>query len=390
MRDAVIVEAVRTPIGKGRASGALSRVHPADLLARSLADLVGRTGIEPSVIDDVIAGCVTQIGEQALNIGRTALLAAGFPESVPATTVDRQCGSSQQAVHFAAQGIVAGAYDMAIACGVESMSRVAMGSDTPVGTDIYGPMFDARYSDGIPHQGVAAELIAAKWGLSRNQMDEYALESHAKAASATASGAFAREFVPMDELSSDEGIREGGTLESMAALPAVFQDEDAARLYPQINWSVTAGSSSQISDASAAMLLTTSEIATSLGLPIRARVHTAAVAGADPVFRLTALIPATQKVLAKAGLSIDDIDLFEISEAFAAVPLAWLAETGADRAKVNVHGGAIALGHPVGASGARLMTTLLNAMEQRGARFGLQAMCEGGGVSNATIIERIG
>ena len=389
MRDAVIVEAVRTPIGKGRASGSLAGVHPADLLARSLVELVNRTGVDPGSVDDVIAGCVTQLGEQALNIGRTGLLAAGFPESVPSTTVDRQCGSSQQAVHFAAQGIVSGAYDIAIACGVESMSRVPMGSDTPPGTDVFGAAFDARYVDGIPHQGVAAELIAAKWGLSRTQMDEYALASHAKAADATASGAFASELVPMSEIAADEGIRAGGTLESMATLPTVFRDDEAERRYPQITWSVTAGSASQVSDASSALLLTTSEIAASLGLRVRARVHTAAVAGDDPVFRLTALIPATHKALAKAGLTIDDIDLFEISEAFAAVPLAWLAETGADRTKVNVHGGAIALGHPVGASGARLMTTMLNAMEQRGARYGLQAMCEGGGVSNATIIERV-
>jgi acetyl-CoA acyltransferase len=389
VRDAVIVDAVRTPIGKGRSSGALAGVHPADLLARSLTALVERTGIDPGIVDDVVAGCVTQLGEQALNIGRTALLAAGFPESVPGTTVDRQCGSSQQAVHFAAHSIMAGAYDIAIACGVESMSREPMGSDTPDGTDIFGPLFDRRYPDGIPHQGIAAELIAAKWHLSRTQLDEFALESHARAAHATHSGAFAGELIKMDELSVDEGIREGGTLESMAALRPVFYDAAAERRYPQLKWVVTAGSSSQISDASCALLLTTSEVARKLGLKARARVHAAAVTGDDPVYRLTALIPATRKVLANASLTIADIDLFEISEAFASVPLAWQAETGADLAKVNVHGGAIALGHPIGASGGRLMTTLINAMEQRGARFGLQAMCEGGGVSNATILERV-
>jgi acetyl-CoA acyltransferase len=389
MRDAVIVDAVRTPIGKGRASGALHDVHPADLLARSLQALVQRSGIDPASVDDVIAGCVTQIGEQALNIGRTALLAAGFPESVPATTVDRQCGSSQQAVHFAAHTIMAGGYDIAIACGVESMSRVPMGSDTPEGTDVYGPAFDARYSNGIPNQFVGAELIAAKWGLTRAQLDEFALSSHDKAHRATVEGAFADELVKMDELSADEGIRAGGTMESMGSLQSPFVDEEASRLYPQIQWLLTVGSSSQISDASSALLLMTSEKAKELGLRVRARVHSAAVAGDDPVMRLTALIPATKKVLAKAGLTIDDIGAFEISEAFASVPLAWQAETGADMAKVNQRGGAIALGHPVGASGGRLMTTLLSTMEATGSRYGLQAMCEGGGISNATILELV-
>jgi acetyl-CoA acyltransferase len=389
VRDAVIVDAVRTPIGKGRASGALSQVHPADLLARSLTALVDRTGIEPGVVDDVIAGCVTQIGEQALNIGRTGWLAAGFPEAVPGTTVDRQCGSSQQAVHFAAHTIIAGGYDVAIACGVESMSREPMGSDTPEGTDVYGPRFGERYPDGMPHQGICAELIAAKWGFSRQQLDEFALASHAKAAAATESGAFENEMVELPELSHDEGIRVGGTVESMGQLKPVFYDEVAEQLYPQIKWVVTAGSSSQISDASCAILLTTSEVAKRLGLRPRARVHTAAVAGDDPVYRLTALIPATHKVLERSALGIDDIGLFEVSEAFAPVPLAWQAETGADLQKVNVNGGAIALGHPVGASGGRLMTTLLNAMEQRDVRYGLQTMCEGGGVSNATILELI-
>ncbi|KQW42681.1 acetyl-CoA acetyltransferase [Nocardioides sp. Root1257] len=389
MRDAVIVDAVRTPIGKGRPNGALHQIHPADLLARSLDALIDRTGIDPVLVDDVIAGCVTQIGEQALNIGRTGLLAAGFPESVAATTVDRQCGSSQQAVHFAAHTIMAGGYDIAIACGVESMSRVPMGSDTPEGTDVFGSRFDQRYADGIPHQGVAAELIAAKWNLSRQQLDEFALASHDKAHRATVDGAFANELIKMDELAQDEGIRVGGTMESMANLAAVFYDAEAEKLFPQLKWVVTAGSASQISDASCAMLITSSETAKELGLPIRARIHSAAVAGDDPVYRLTALIPATQKVLKSSGLSISDIGAFEISEAFSPVPLAWQAETGADLSKVNQRGGAIALGHPVGASGARLMTTLLNTMEATGSRYGLQAMCEGGGVSNATIIELV-
>ncbi|MCE0764109.1 acetyl-CoA C-acyltransferase [Pseudonocardia kujensis] len=389
MRDAVVVEAVRTPIGKGRASGALAGVHPADLLARSLTALVERAGIDPVVIDDVIAGCVTQIGEQAVNIGRTAVLGAGFPESVPATTVDRQCGSSQQAVHFAAQGIVAGAYDVVVACGVESMSRVPMGSDFPEGTDVYGSLHDARYPDGIPHQGVGAELIAAKWDLSRTRLDEFALRSHENAQRATEAGVFAEELVTLPELDRDEGIRPGGTLESMGELKTVFRNEAAQRLYPHLDWRLTAGSSSQISDASAAILLTSAEYAERHGLRPIVRVHSTAVAGDDPVFRLTALIPATHKVLQRAGLGIDEIGLFEISEAFASVPLAWQAETGADPARVNVNGGAIALGHPVGASGARLMTTLVHEMRRRGVRYGLQAMCEGGGLSNATVLELV-
>ncbi|WP_345426114.1 thiolase family protein [Pseudonocardia xishanensis] len=389
MRDVVVVEAVRTPIGKGRASGALAGIHPADLLARSLTALVERTGIDPAVIDDVIAGCVTQIGEQAVNIGRTAVLGAGFPESVPATTVDRQCGSSQQAVHFAAQGIAAGAYDVVVACGVESMSRVPMGSDFPEGTDVYGSLHDARYPDGIPHQGVGAELIAAKWDLSRTRLDEFALRSHANAQRATDAGLFADELVALPELDRDEGIRPGGTLESMGGLKTVFRDPAAEKLYPHLDWRLTAGSSSQISDASAAILLTSAEYAERNGLRPIARVHSAAVAGDDPVFRLTALIPATHKVLARAGLSIDEIGLFEVSEAFASVPLAWQAETGADPERVNVNGGAIGLGHPVGASGARLMTTLVHEMRRRGVRYGLQAMCEGGGLSNATVLELV-
>lgn len=389
MRDAVIVDAVRTPVGKGREGGGLSGIHPADLLARSITALVQRTGIDPGTVDDVIAGCVTQIGEQALNIGRTALLAAGFPDSVPGVTVDRQCGSSQQAVHFAAHTVIAGGYDMAIASGVESMSRVPMGSDTPPGTDYFGEQFDARYSDGIPHQGIAAELIAAKWGFSRTQLDEFSLASHANAHQATVDGAFANEMIDMPELSQDEGIRVGGSLEKMAALDPIFYDAEAEKLYPQLKWVVTAGSSSQLSDSSVAMLITTSEVAKKLGLKVRARIHSTAVAGADPVYRLTALIPATHKVLKKSGLSVSDIGAFEVSEAFAPVPLAWQAETGADLAKVNQRGGAIALGHPVGASGGRLMTTLLNTMEATGSRYGLQAMCEGGGVSNATILELV-
>jgi acetyl-CoA acyltransferase len=353
MRDAVIVEAVRTPIGKGRQTGALAGIHPADLLARSLRELVDRVDLDPAEVDDVLAGCVTQLGEQALNIGRTAALSAGFPESIPGTTIDRQCGSSQQAVHFAAHGLSSGAYDIVVACGVESMSRVPMGSDTPEGTDVYGPLFDSRYPNGIPHQGVGAELIAAKWDLSRSELDEFALASHAKAHEATEAGAFEREMVPMAELDRDEGIRVGGTPESMGELKTVFYDEEAERLYPQLKWVLSAGSSSQISDASSAILMTTSEIAAERGWQSLARVHSVAVAGDDPVYRLTALIPATHKVLSRAGLSIEEIEAFEISEAFASVPLAWGRETGADMERVNQRGGAIALGHPVGATPAR-------------------------------------
>ncbi|WP_040814256.1 thiolase family protein [Nocardia concava] len=389
MRDAVIVEAVRTPIGKGKATGALHGVHPADLLAHSLREVVRRTEIDPALIDDVIGGVVTQVGEQGSNLTRRAALAAGYPESVPATTVDRQCGSSQQAIHFAAQGVIAGAYDIVVAAGVESMSRVPMGANLIGAEDIAGVGFAERYPEGLVPQGISAELIAAKWGLSRTQLDEFALASHEKAARATKDGAFEAQIAPYGGLSYDEGIRVGSTLETLAGLRPAYYDEAMAARFPQIGWNITAANASQINDGSAATLIMTSERAAQLGLRPLARLHSFAVAGDDPLLMLTAVIPATRKVLRRAGLDLDDIDLFEVNEAFSSVVLAWAQETGADLSKVNVNGGAIALGHPLGASGARLSTTLVHAMHDRGARYGLQTMCEAGGLANATIYERL-
>ncbi|MET8316994.1 thiolase family protein [Rhodococcus erythropolis] len=389
MRDAVIVEAVRTPIGKGKANGALHGINAVDLLAHSLKAVVERTGIDAALIDDVIGGAVSQAGEQSQNVTRTALLAAGYPESVPGTTVDRQCGSSQQAVHFAAQGVIAGAYDIVVAAGVESMSRVPMGSSS-VGRESLGVGFEERYPDGLVPQGISAELIAAKWGLSRTQLDEFSASSHRKAALATESGYFTKELATLPQLSVDEAIRPGTTVETLAGLRTAFESDYYAQRFPQIDWSITAGNSSPLSDGSSAVMITTSEIAAKLGLTPKARLHSFAVAGDDPLYMLTAVIPATEKVLARAGLTISDIDLFEVNEAFAPVVLSWAADTGVDLSKVNVRGGAIALGHPLGGSGTRIMTTLVNAMEQRGARYGLQTMCEAGGLANATILERLG
>lgn len=388
MRDAVIVEAVRTPIGKGKPTGALHDVHPVDLLAHSLRELVERTGIDPALIDDVIGGVVTQAGEQSVNMSRRAALAAGYPESVPATTVDRQCGSSQQAIHFAAQGVIAGAYELVVAAGVESMSRVPMGASV-LGADLDGADFRARYPEPLVSQGISAELIAARWQLSRGRVDEFAAVSHEKAARATKDGAFDAQLAPLAGLATDEGIRTGTTVETLSALRPAFHSEPLARRFPEIGWNVTAANASQISDGSAAVLITTSENAARLGLRPLARLHSFAVAGDDPLLMLTAVIPATRKVLARAGLGISDIDLFEVNEAFASVVLAWARDTTADLSRVNVHGGAIALGHPLGASGARLATTLVHALRDRGARYGLQTMCEAGGLANATVYERL-
>jgi len=388
MTAAVIVDAVRTPLGKGKPSGAYADIHPVDLHAASLRALVTRTGIDPAVIDDVISGAVGQIGEQSGNTARWGLLAAGYPESVPGVTVDRQCGSSQQALHFAAQGVIAGAYDVAVASGVESMSRIPIGSQAQ-GKDFAGPSVAERYTPGLIPQGVAAELIAAKWGFSRAQLDEFAASSHERAALAWKDGLFDREVVNVNDLATDETIRPTTTPDSLAGLRLAFQDDRWSERFPEIDWKVTAGNSSPINDGSAALLVTSEDKAAALGLKARARVHSFAVAGDDPIFMLTGVIPATRKVLAKAGLSIDDIDAFEVNEAFASVVLAWQAETGASLDKVNINGGAIAIGHPLGASGARLATTLLNVLEQRGGRYGLQVMCEAGGLANATIIERI-
>ncbi|MBB2990401.1 acetyl-CoA acyltransferase [Mycolicibacterium iranicum] len=388
-RDAVIVGAVRTPVGKGKASGALHGVLPADLLAHSLRELVARTGIDPSEVDDVIAGAVTQVGDQAVNIARNALLGAGFPETVPGTTVDRQCGSSQQAISFAAQGVLAGAYDVVIAAGVESMSRVPMGSSVLPGSNPFGADMAARYPEGLVAQGISAELIAAKWNLSRTQLDEFSAESHQKAARAAKDGLFDNELAPVAGLSTDEIIRPDTTVETLAGLRPAFVNEALGARFPQIDWKITPGNSSPLSDGSAAVMITSGATARRLGLRPLARIHTTVVVGSDPLYMLTGVIPATQKVLARSGLKLSDIDLFEVNEAFAPVVLSWAHDVGADLSRTNVNGGAIAIGHPLGASGARIMTTLVNALEQRDGRYALQTMCEGGGMANATIVERL-
>ena len=381
-RDAVIVGAVRSPVGVGKPEkGALSGIHPIDLSALVLQGLVTRTGIDPAMVDDVLWGCVSQVGEQAFNVGRNAALAAGFPEEVTGVSIDRQCGSSQQAAHFAAAGVIAGHYDVAIAGGVESMSRVPMFSNLVGGDGPFGPMMLDRYDGKLVNQGISAEMIAAQWNLSREQLDTIAVESQQRAAAATEAGLFADEIIPIMTtaglVSTDQGIRGGTTLETLAGLKTPFQEGGV----------VTAGNASQISDGAAALLIMTSEKAASLGLTPIARFHTVALAGVDPVIMLTGPIPATHKAIARSGLSLSDIGTFEINEAFASVVGAWYAETGADRALTNPNGGAIALGHPLGGSGARLMTTMVHHMKRNGIRYGLQSMCEGGGMANATILE---
>jgi acetyl-CoA acyltransferase len=392
MPNAVIIDAVRTPVG--RRGGRLSGWHAVDLAAQPLKALLQRTGLDPAQIEDVIMGCTMQVGEQAMNIGRNAALAAGFPDSVPGTTVDRQCGSAQQAVHFAAQAVMSGAMEIVIGAGIESMSRVPIGSTTEPGPgEAYGPLYLERFE--LIHQGECAEEIARRWKIGREEMDRFALSSHQRAARATDEGRFANEIVPLEArvhpdvpgaadvtglLEADEGIRRDTSLEKLAGLRPAFSETG----------SVTAGSSSQISDGAAAVLIMSEERANALGLRPRARFHTFAVAANDPQIMLTAVIPATELVLAKSKLALGDIDLIEINEAFASVVLAWDKEFHPDPARVNVNGGAIAIGHPTGCSGARLMATLLNEMERTGARYGLQTMCEGGGQANATIIERLG
>ncbi len=387
MANAVIVDAVRTPGGKR--GGKLKDWHPVDLAAELLKEIVKRNNLDPALVEDVIMGCVTQTGEQSVNVGRNAALAAGFPETVPGITIDRQCGSSQQAVHFAAQGIMAGVYDIVIAAGVESMTRVPMGINMQQGPGLpFGPEMNKRYDDGIVPQGISAELIAEQWDITREEIDQLALDSHQRASQATEEGRFDREIVPIatkngdgttEMMTRDEGIRSTTTLEALAGLRTVFKEDGI----------VTAGNSSQITDGAAAVLVMSEEKAKELGLTPRARFTAFSVVGVNPITMLTGPIPATEKVLEKAGLTIDDIDLFEVNEAFATVIAAWLKETGADWSKTNVNGGAVALGHPLGASGAKLMTTLLHEMERRGARYGLQTMCEGGGMANGTIIELI-
>jgi acetyl-CoA acetyltransferase family protein len=385
-REAVIVDAVRTAVG--RRNGRLKDWHPVDLLAQTLSALAQRTGIDAGLVEDVIIGCVSQVGEQSLNVGRNAALAAGFPETVPGTTVDRQCGSSQQAIHFAAQGVLSGAYDIAIAGGVESMTRVPMGSSSQGPGAPFGSQMLKRYDNGLVHQGISADLVAQKWGLNRNELDEFSLESHRRAARAAAEGRFRGQIVPVEVrnedgstsiFDQDEGIRTDTSLEKLASLKPAFRPDGL----------ITAGNSSQISDGAAAVLIMERETAEKLGLKPRARFVSFSLAGDNPIMMLTAPIPATHKALKKAGMTLDQIDLIEINEAFASVVLAWQRETGANMQKVNVNGGAVAVGHPLGASGARLTTVLLNELERTGGRYGLQTICEGGGMANGMIIERI-
>jgi acetyl-CoA acyltransferase len=387
MTEAVIVDAIRTPGGKR--NGKLKDQHPAALAAKVLKALEERNGLDPSMVDDVIMGCVMQVGEQSLNIGRNAVLAAGWPEEVPSTTIDRQCGSSQQSMHFAAQGVMAGAYDIVVAAGVEVMTRTPMGASVVQGMGFPFPQEQLdRYSEtGLPPQGIGADMIAAEYGLSREDLDEFGALSQQRASVARDEGRFENEIVPIEVeidgqteiVKSDEGIREGTTAETLAKLKPAFKEDGV----------ITAGNSSQISDGASAVLIMSKEKAEELGMKPRARFHAFAVTGTDPVTMLKGPIPATKKILEKTGLTIDDIDLFEVNEAFASVVLAWQKETGADMSKVNVNGGAIALGHPLGASGTKLMATLLNELERTGGRYGLQVMCEGGGMANATIIERL-
>jgi len=391
MPNAVIVDAVRTPGGKR--NGKLSGWHPADLAGETLKALADRNGLDPAIVDDVVMGCVMQVGDQAVNVGRNAVLAAGWPESVPATTVDRQCGSSQQALHFVAQGVMAGAYDVAVAAGVETMTRVPMGASIGSGVGFpFGPKVRQRYEDvgGLVPQGISAEMIADQWDLSREDLDEFGARSQQLAVQATEEGRFEREIVPIEvkdaegaltgeTISTDEGLRPGTTAESLAKLKPAFKEDGK----------VTAGNSSQITDGASAVLVMSEERAAALGLRPRARFVGFAVVGVDPVTMLTGPIPATKKVLERAKLTMDDIDLVEINEAFASVVLAWEKELHPDMSRVNVNGGAIALGHPLGASGAKLMATLLNELERTGGRYGLQTMCEGGGLANATVIERL-
>jgi acetyl-CoA acyltransferase len=400
MSEAVIVEAVRSPIGKR--NGSLSGIHPVDLLATVLQSLVERSGVDPGHIEDNITGCVSQVGEQSINIGRNAWLAAGFPETIPATTVDRQCGSSQQAVHFAAQGVIAGAYDLVVASGIENMSRVPMGSST-AGQNPFGTLMPTRYEGKLVPQGISADLIATKWDLTREQADDFAARSHARAAHATKEKYFEREIVPIKVsgengstllLEYDEGIRFELDREKMRTLPPAFRNPMFEEMFPgQIKWTVTAANSSQISDGASAVLIASREKAEQLGLKPRARFVSFSLAGDSPILMLTAPIPATKKALDRAGLKLEDIEVVEINEAFATVVLAWQKELGISddwlEDHVNPNGGAIAVGHPLGATGAKLMTTMLHELERRGGRYGLQTMCEGGGMANATVIERL-
>ena len=397
MTTAVIVDVVRTASGKGKPGGSLSGTHPADLLATVLSAVLERNGLESTQVDDVLVGCVSQAGEQTGNIARTALLSAGFDTSVPGVTIDRQCGSSQQAATFAAQGVIAGAYDLAIAAGVESMSRVPLGS-AQGNQSPFGEGIAARFPDGLVNQGVSAELIAQKWGLSREQLDEFAARSHQRAAAAAADGFFADEILPVEVAGSDgtrgrfdtdETVRPSTTVEALAGLQPAFATDELRARFPELEWSVTAGNSSPLTDGASAALIMNEELASKLGLRARARFHSFAVVGDDPLMMLTGPIPATRRILDRSGLRFDELDAYEVNEAFSSVPLAWAAEFDADPDKLNPRGGAIALGHAVGSSGTRLLTTMLHHLEATGGRYGLQVMCEGGGQANATIIERL-
>lgn len=393
MNTPVIVDIVRSPIGRGRPDkGALSGVHPVDLLSQVIKGLIERNQLDPGLVEDVIMGCVSQAAEQSVTPARSAWLAAGYPDHVPGTTIDRRCGSAQQSIHFAAQAIAAGAHDIIVAGGIESMSRVPMGS-ARMGADVFGAGIAARYPDGLVSQGVAADLVAHKYGISRTEMDELAVRSHELADTAQKNGDYDNEIIPIETpnglFSKDEVIRAGTNLEKLATLDPVFGNDEMRARFPDVTWGVTAGNSSQIVDGAAAALVMSEKTANRLGLRPRARFAAYSVVGADMLLMLTAPAPATRLALKKAGLSVDDIDHFEVNEAFASVPLAWQKEIGAPLAKINPAGGAIATGHPLGASGAKLMATMLNAMERTGARYGLQTMCEASGMANATILERI-
>lgn len=392
MNHPVIVDAVRSPMGRARKDGGLAGVHAVELLGQVLTALVQRNRLDPGQVDDVITGCVSQYGEQAATPGRMAWLAAGFPDHVPATTIDRRCGSSQQAIHFAAHCVQAGAYDIVIACGIESMSRIPMGV-ARAGQDCYSPAVNARYAPGLVSQGISAELVAQRWKLTRDELDAYAAESHRRAQTVAERGGFEREIIPIHTphgvCAKDETIRPGTTVEGLAALKPVFRTDEAVARFPNLLWQTTAGNSSQMTDGAAALLIMSEAAAARLGLQARARFAGFDVCGDDPLAMLTAPMPATRRALAKAGIKQEQIDHFEINEAFASVPLAWQRDLGVDATRLNPRGGAIALGHPLGASGARLMTTLLHALEDSGGRFGLQSICEAGGMANATIIERL-
>ncbi|KAA9160499.1 thiolase family protein [Amycolatopsis acidicola] len=394
-RTAVIVDAVRSPMAKGKApkdgkpGGALSAVHPVELLGQVLGTLFERNDVDPGEVEDVIAGCVSQVGEQSGPVGRWAWLGAGLPEHVPSVAVHRACGSSQQSADFAAQGVIAGVYDVVVACGVESMSRIPMFTSR-IGQDPFGPSVTTRYEPGLVPQGISAELIAARWKLGRETLDEFASASHTRATATD----FSREIVPVrlpdgTVVDADETIRPGTTVEGLGNLKPSFRTEEMSRRFPEINWHITAGNSSQLTDGASAALIMSEERANQLGLRPRARFRSFAVAADDPITMLTGPLPATEKVLARSGLSIADIDHYEVNEAFASVPLAWRAHFDADPAKLNPRGGAIALGHPLGASGTRLLTTMLAGLEATGGRYGLQTMCEAGGMANATLIERL-